>query len=491
MAGPGDVELAGPSHAPPDMGYLEEDGFTERTGWSSRVRRPQKDCLLAVAGGSAVFLLLFLLLFRFNGDPAPAACLPAEDTTAPEGVIRGNFAEQHDFRGRPRMVAARQGIVAADHGRCSDIGMSMLRAGGNAVDAAVSTALCQGVLNPMASGLGGGHFMLIRLPNRTSEVIDAREVAPVAATEAMYQGHPEWAVTGGLAVAVPLELKGLHLAHSRHGRLPWSQLVEPCIPLAEHGFPAHPYLVAALAGSSQAAMLGEHPALRDAFLIKTRSGWRAPRVNETCCRRPALAQLLREISSRGPGALYSAPRAQQLVDDVRRQGGILSVEDLRLAAPLVKPALTARVFGVDVTTVPPPSSGATIITALEVLAGYRLPLAGSGALGAHRLVEALKHAFALRMSLGDPGPDAAAPFVDMGAVLADMGSSGFADQLRASIDDAAVLPLERYGGRWNVLEGGAHPEDHGTSHISVVDKDRCRPQLLRPHPSNCGCVVAC
>ncbi|EFN58127.1 hypothetical protein CHLNCDRAFT_141866 [Chlorella variabilis] len=84
------------------------------------------------------------------------------DTVAPEGSISSSFEAQHDFRGRPRSVAARGGVVAADHGRCSDIGAEVLRDGGNAVDAAVATVLCQGIYNPMASGAGGGHFMLIR-----------------------------------------------------------------------------------------------------------------------------------------------------------------------------------------------------------------------------------------------------------------------------------------------------------------------------------------
>lgn len=181
------------------------------------------------------------------------------DSVAPEGPVSSNFEAKFDYRGKPRELAAQDGIVAADHGRCSDIGASVLQNGGNAVDSAVATALCQGIYNPMASGIGGGHIMLIRLPNGTSEVIDAREVAPLAASEKMFKGRPQAALVGGLAAAVPLELRGLHLAHSRHGVLPWSQLVEPAAVVAENGFEAHPYLVSAL----EMANFTAQPELRD------------------------------------------------------------------------------------------------------------------------------------------------------------------------------------------------------------------------------------
>lgn len=125
------------------------------------------------------------------------------------------------------------GVVAADHGGCSRMGAEQLRAGGNAVDAAVTTALCLGVVRPYASGLGGGAFILIRRANGTAEVVDAREEAPASAHESMFVGRPEAAVTGGKAIAVPAELSGLRLAWERHGRLPWPRLLLPVASLAE------------------------------------------------------------------------------------------------------------------------------------------------------------------------------------------------------------------------------------------------------------------
>lgn len=214
--------------------------------------------------------------------------------------------------------------------------------------------------------------------------------------------------------------------------------------------------------SAVQAALEQFPALRDTFLVQEGGKWRVPRINETCCRRPQLAQLLRDgelgatllstcalppachswahlispsdtsaVASDGPDVLYTGKYAAGLAAEVQAAGGILTEEDLRVASASLKAPLRVQVLGVDVLAAPPPSSAAALLTALSVLAGFDLPLAGAGALGVHRLVEAMKHAFALRMSLGDPGPDAAAPFVPhLAKVLADMQSAEFAEQLR-------------------------------------------------------------
>lgn len=393
------------------------------------------------------------------------------DSISPEGPVSSAFEAKYDYRGRPRSLYAETGVVAADHGRCSDVGAEVLEEGGNAVDAAVATALCQGVYNPMASGVGGGHIMVIRLPDGSAEVIDARETAPLAANETMFKGRPEAALVGGLAAGVPLELLGLHLAHSRHGVLPWSRLVEPAAAVAEAGFPAHPYLISALT----MANFTDHPQLRDTFLIQDRHKglWRAPEVNETCCRRPQLAELLRDVAKDGPEVLYRGKYAAGFAADIQAAGGIITVEDLSSAQAVVKEALRVHVMGVDIVGPPPPSSAATILTAMLVLAGYDLPLAGSGSLGVHRMTEAMKHAFALRMSLGDPGSNAAAPMVPhLEELLTDMQSLDYAGSLREALKDDAVLNISMYGGKWNIFRGGVHPEDHGTSHMSVVDAQR-------------------
>ncbi len=136
------------------------------------------------------------------------------------------------------------------------------------------------------------------LPNRGARVsgmdltqlqehLDAFELMQRAATTLAARHRPDAAIPGGLAVAVPMELPGMHSVHRRHGALPWSDVVAPVVPVAAKGFPAHPYLVAALGNVNQSAVLGAFPAFRDAFFVREGGGWRAPRVNETCCARPA------------------------------------------------------------------------------------------------------------------------------------------------------------------------------------------------------------
>lgn len=429
--------------------------------------------LLALAVGAAYSTGRRSVRHEVAGCAGLAEPKLAGDTVAPEGSISSDFGAQHDYRGRPRSVSSQHGVVAADHGRCSDIGAAMLTEGGSAVDAAIAAALCQGIMNPMASGVGGGHFMLIRMPNGTAEVIDARELAPAAANETMYNGLPEHtSVDGGLAIAIPLELRGLWTAHQRHGRLPWSRLLQPAIDLATKGFPAHPYLVASLSGAEQQRALQNFTAVRDTFLIKHGGTWRAPRVNETCCKRPQLAALLQAVAAEGPDVLYTGRYAMQLASDIQAAGGIITAADLAAANVTIREPMRQRIWGLDWVAAPPPSSAITVLAAMQVLAGFEQPLAGSGALGMHRLVEAMKHAFALRMNLGDPGPNAANPFVQLSPILDSINDPDFITSLRSEILDNGTLPLNAYGGRWNVTTAGLHPEDHGTSHLSVVDKDR-------------------
>eukprot|EP00898_Chlorokybus_atmophyticus_P002614 jgi/Chlat1/3353/Chrsp23S03664 len=354
-----------------------------------------------------------------------------------------------------RAITAANGAVASDDATCSIIGKDMLAEGGNAVDAAIATALCLGVVHPMSSGIGGGAFMLIRLANGTTEVIDSRETAPAAASEDMFVANPEKAVAGGLAVAVPGEVAGLHLAWQRYGQLPWARLFEPSIKLAE-GFKIGLPLAAAIEAEQEAIM--NDPGLR---------GMLAPdgellEAGDTCLR-AELAKTLRVLADEGPQAMYSQDGVigKQLVEDIQQAGGIITSEDIIGYHPVIREPLVTDAFGYTVIGAPPPSSGgAAMSLILHMMEGFMEPFAGLGPLATHRLVEAFKHAFALRMSLGDPA------YVDTANVITQMLNASFAEVLRADIDNDITFEPAHYGSTFAQLD------DHGTTHLSVVDSMR-------------------
>lgn len=419
------------------------------------------------------------------------------------------------------------GAVAADHIVCSQVGNAILQQNGNAVDAAVATVLCLGVANPASSGLGGGAFILVHSDRanleskdtdsfprfhdardadapigqtKITEVIDCRETAPGDAHQGMYEGKEKDASTvGGLAVAVPGELRGLELAHARHGKLPWAAVVEPAIKLAREGVPVSQHLAHDIQ-SLATKKISTVPQLRH-FLTKD-DNWDHYLKEGELLKNPKLAETLEAVAKQGASALYNGKRAHSLVEEVQAAGGILSTTDMASYHPIIRSPLFADVNGLTLVGIPPPSSGgATVIGAARFLAGYQTPLASAAdTLSIHRMVEALRHAFAIRMSLSDPAFDTN---ITSAAVL-DLMTGPYMKNLRKNSKDDATLPLSMYGGeKWAQLQdhdGKVEAKDHqegdrrgrrlgegsesrrltrpfgyledsGTSHLSVVDKD--------------------
>ncbi|KAF8411535.1 hypothetical protein HHK36_004088 [Tetracentron sinense] len=355
---------------------------------------------------------------------------------------------------RHELITAHHGVVATDDGRCSKIGRDVLHEGGHAVDASVAAALCLGVVSPASSGIGGGAFMLVRLASGKAQAFDMRETAPMLASQNMYAGNGALKASGALSIAVPGELAGLHKAWKQHGKLPWERLVRPAELLARRGFKISPFL--------------------HMQMIKTKSGIFADvglrnlfTSNENLlqpgniCRNKKLAQTLRTISRHGPEAFYNGSIGFNLVRDVLKVRGILTMKDLERYQVKLKEPISADVLGLKILGMPPPSSGgAAMILILNILSQYGVPSGVSGSLGIHREIEALKHAFAVRMNLGDPD------FVDVSKVLSDMLSPKFALYMKRIIYDNMTFGPSHYGGRWN------QTNDHGTSHISIVDSER-------------------
>nr|CAB3484731.1 unnamed protein product [Digitaria exilis] len=392
-----------------------------------RLQRPWASPVVTAA------LLLFLLLLTAASAAAPPPP-PAEDR-------------------RKEAVTSPHGAVAADDWRCSRVGRDALREGGTAVDAAVATALCLGVVSPASSGVGGGAFMLVRLADGTSVVYDSRETAPLAASKDMYGGNETLKARGALSIGVPGEIAGLYEAWKRHGKLPWKRLVLPAARLAR-AFRITPYLRMQMEATRDGILA--HEAIRRLY---------APRgellAAGEVCRNPRLARMLRAVARHGPGVFYGGAVGERLVKDVREAGGIITMEDLKRYQVKVRRPLTENVLGLEVVTMPPPSAGgAGMLLVLNILAQYGLPSGFAGSLGIHRLIESLKHYVAVKMNLGDPD------FVNDSEVISDMISPKFAAELKKTIYDNMTFDPKHYGGRWNILP------DHGTSHLSIVDSER-------------------
>ncbi|KAI3714684.1 hypothetical protein L6452_21643 [Arctium lappa] len=352
-------------------------------------------------------------------------------------------------------VESMDAVVAADDARCSEIGASVLRAGGHAVDAAVAAALCLGVVNPMGSGVGGGGFMIVRsAATSQTQAIDFRETAPLAASENMYENDLDAKYTGALSMGVPGEIAGLYKAWSIYGRLPWKTLFDPAIRLAKDGFLIAPYLAGKI--SSNAAKIKKDPGLRQVF---------APNGellgSGDICYNPKLGWTLEVVANEGPKAFYGGVVGEKLVKDVQDAGGILTTEDLRIYNVEVMDALAMDTMGYTVLGMPAPSSGTLGLAMVSnILESYENSNAVKGSLGLHRLIEALKHMFAFRMDLGDPD------FVNISKTVADMLSPKFAKNIRERIYDNTTFPPAYYMPRWSQLL------DDGTSHFCIVDADR-------------------
>jgi len=363
----------------------------------------------------------------------------------------------------------RHAVVAADHPLASQVGIEILRNGGNVVDAAVGTMFALSVLRPASSGLGGGGFMVIwNAEQKKAIALDYRERAPGRASRNMYvdpnrpgQAIPELSRKGHLAIAVPGTVAGLCFAAEHYGRIGLKKVLAPAIRLAREGF-----LVDAHGRQIQKTVLRSlknnrkdqkrFGALMNAYLNGGKAWVTANRF------RSPQRRLLEIIAEQGAKGFYRGPVAQAIVAECRRGGGLISLKDLADMKPVVRKPIRGRFDGFDIVAMPPPSSGGiALLEALNVLTAYekshprkrleRLDRPES----IHLLTEALKHAFADRAAyLGD------ADFANV--PTARLTSLAYANRLAARIDPLRTKPLTAYGRSLPV-------SDSGTSHVSVID----------------------
>jgi gamma-glutamyltranspeptidase/glutathione hydrolase len=362
-------------------------------------------------------------------------------------------------------AASPRGAVATAHPLASAAGAEALRAGGNAVDAAVAAALALSVLQNESSGIGGGGFALVWLAReRRLVALDFREVAPSAAGRDMFlaegQPVPKRSTEGGLAVAVPGAVKGYAELARRFGKLSYARLSEPAAALAEQGFQVGPYH--ALAAADRLACLRADPAAAAEFLVPDAGGPPVARRPGDRLRRPDLARTLRRLG-RDPEALYRGPLAEQVAAAVRARGGLLTAADLAAYRTVERTPLQGTFRGHRVVSFPPPSAGgAIVIGLLQALDGDFTAGQGYRPEGRlHAFIEVEKRLFAQRAGrLADP---AFLPGADPAA--AELAGPDWARRARAEVG-ARATPS-------SAIAPPAAPHAGGdqTSQVSVVDAD--------------------
>jgi len=367
-------------------------------------------------------------------------------------------------------------MVVTAHPLATQVGVAVLRDGGHAVDAAVAVAFALAVVEPYSSGLGGGGFaVLFDASNGTVASLDFRERAPAAAHRDLFvvngQADTKLSQTGALAVAVPGQVRGLGELHRRAGRVPWVRLLAPAVALARDGFP----VTASLLERIEFHKRRFNDAAKKVFL----PAGRPPEVGQLL-RQIDLAATLEIIAREGPDAFYHGMMAVDLAAAVQSAGGIMSAVDLADYHCQWREPLRGHYGGVDVYTMPPPSSGGVhLIQMLNVLGPFDLTdrflyeetnsgidpgivyFKYTSTPICHVLIEAMKFAFADRSRwLGDP---------DYVAVpVARLISLNYSDSLRARIEADRALP-------WREVEGTdivPQESDH-TSHVSIIDAAGC------------------
>jgi gamma-glutamyltranspeptidase/glutathione hydrolase len=390
---------------------------------------------------------------RFHAIAAIAALAAALFALDPRG------AAQTPLNLYGRGATGANGVVAAAKPEASQVGIEIFKRGGNAVDAAVATGFALGVLEPNASGIGGGGFMIIKMARmKEAVIIDFRPTAPAAATPDMYKldekGRPigNASVEGGLASAVPGEVKGLLYALENYGakKLTRAQILQPAIDWAEKGIPVTVNLAQILKDNFGKLRRFEH-----GLAIYSKDGF-PYEIGDTIVNKD-LANTLRLIQKQGADAIYKGEIAAKIVSEVHKRGGIIHLEDLANYQVKVRKPLVGTYRGHTIMTPPPPSGGVHIVQLLHVMENFDLAQSGEQtAATAHLWSEACKLVFA------DRGKYAAdADFVEVPYL--GISSKAYAKELSALISPDKVM-INPEPGDPRKYESGS------TTHFSVMDK---------------------
>jgi len=356
---------------------------------------------------------------------------------------------------RPIAVEAKRGMVVCVSPPAAEVGIGVLRRGGNAVDAATAVALAMAVTFPEAGNIGGGGFMLVKPASAKDEPVcfDYRETAPSACRADTFVN--ETAQLGPKTVGVPGTVRGLELAHKRFGKLPWRDLVLPAVALARDGFALDPGTAEALNG-----LIAKHAAAFPEFARVYRksngTAWEAGEV----LRQPDLASTLQRLADHGPDEFYSGRTAELIVEELKRGGGFITRDDLLGYRAMARRPIHGVYRGYDVYSSPPPSSGGTVIvTVLNILERY--PLREYGRYDPrtlHLMTEAMRRAYADRAKhQGDP---------DFTTIPSELVTKTHAANVAKSIEAERATPSAAVAPEIKLADEG-----ESTTHFSVIDAD--------------------
>jgi gamma-glutamyltranspeptidase/glutathione hydrolase len=355
-------------------------------------------------------------------------------------------------------VRAKKGMVVTVEPHATEVGLQILAAGGNAVDAAVAVGFALAVTHPGAGNIGGGGFMLLRMADGRTAFIDFRERAPLAATRDMYVDAGKAtrdSMVGYRASGVPGTVRGMEYAWQKFGskNKNWGELVGPAMNLASVGYA----VTDAEAQSMQSAARGlsPYPESNRIFL----RGGKYYEMGDTFVQAD-LGRVLERIARIGAKDFYEGETATLLAKDQKEHGGLITLDDLKQYKAIERKPLTGKYRGYDIVTSPPPSSGGIgILQMLGVLEGTDFAKAGAGsAKSVHYMTEAMRHFFADRsQNLGDPD------FVKV--PLTAMLDPQYLLKIRGSIDPEKATPSSQVKG--TVFTGH---ESEQTTHYTVADQ---------------------
>jgi len=343
----------------------------------------------------------------------------------------------------------RDGMVVTSVSPAAPVGQAVLERGGNAVDAVVASAFAAAVAHPFSSGLGGGMFAVVHdAASGETLTLDAREIAPASASAAFYREHPDSIRKGKHSVGVPGFVQGLWALHQRFGSLPWAELVNPAISLAENGVPVSIWHQSMVRYAAPA--LADYPETRR---IQTVDG--APPPLGWLLKQKDLANTLRLIQEKGGQALAIGPLAKKIEQATE---GVVTELDLARYEVKWRDPIRGSYRGYEIVAMPPPSSGGVLLVEmLNVLQRFDLAAKGQNSSEyIHLVASTMKLAFADRARhLGDP---------DFYPVPVEkLTSMAYADELAARL---------RPDGQPRVIESlTAPPDDSGTTQISILDRD--------------------